>query len=83
MTRASRWIARHESLCSRKVFLTYNGVRSRKAEKFFEIFFPSTRKTSEERGSYLVVMTDRRYAVRRSNREKDQEEKFIEKIEKR
>ena len=63
--------------------MTYNGVRSRKAEKLFEIFFPSTRKTRVERGSYLVVMTDRRYAVRRSNREKDQEEKFIEKIEKR
>ena len=63
--------------------MTYNGVRSREAEKFFEIFFPSTRKTSEERGIYLVVMTDRRYAVRRRNREKDQEEKFIDKFEKR
>ena len=63
--------------------MTYNGVRSRKAEKFFEIFFPSARKTSEEGGSYLVVMTDRRYAVRRSNREEDQEEKFNDKFEKR
>ena len=63
--------------------MTYNGLRVPQTRAFFEIFFPSARKTSEERGSYLMVMTDRRYAVRRSNRVKDEEEKFIDKFEKR
>ena len=44
------------ALYSRKVFLTYNGFRGRNAEKFFEIFSPSSRKTSEPRRSNLPVV---------------------------
>ena len=50
--------------------------------KFFEIFLPRSRKASEERGIYLMVMTERRFAARRRDWEKE-EEKFIDNIEKR
>ena len=36
--------------------MTYNGVRSREADKFFEIFSPRSRKTSDERRSNLAVV---------------------------
>ena len=58
-------------------------ARLRNNGKFFEIFLLSARKASEEWGSYLEVMTDRRFAVWRSNRQKDEEEKFFDKFEKR
>ena len=58
-------------------------ARLRNSGKFFEIFWVRSRKTSEERGSYLLVMTDRGCEVRRRDRPKDEEEKFIDKFEKR
>ena len=39
------------------------------------------RKVSEERGSYLVVMTDRRYETWQRKAQKETSRKFIEKTE--
>ena len=41
--------------CTVKVFLTYT-VSAPKRAQFFEIFFPRSRKTSDERRSNLVVV---------------------------
>ena len=41
--------------CTVKVFLTYT-VSAPKSAKFFEIFFPMSRKTIDERRSDLMVV---------------------------
>ena len=38
---------------------------------FFQDFEMNARRTNEEEGSYLKVMTDRRFEVQRSSRSKD------------
>jgi len=53
------------------------------AQKFFEIFLVRSMMTSEEEVSYLTVMIVRRDEVRSRDRQKDEEEKFIDKFEKR
>ena len=44
------------ALYSRKVFLTYTASAAAKRREFFEIFSPSSRKTSEPRRSNLPVV---------------------------
>ena len=51
------------ALYSEEVFLTYTASAGRDRCKFFEIFLSGARKSSEECGSYLEVMTGRRFAV--------------------
>ena len=63
--------------------MTYNGVRSRKAEKFFDIFFSRSRKTSDERRSNLEVVRSEEAQSDAEIGKKMKKRKFFDKFEKR